>query len=117
MVEAKGGDSDTKQIDTDQPHGILKHGHVDHDAHVHFDEHEIAEYDKTRGQTMKIDDPKTPFYEDSNSDNDKDEEDEQEMDPTIKAHLDEAQQNRLANSKVTSGVKRKSNPGQISAAQ
>ena len=90
MVEAKGADSGTKQIDTDQPHGILKHGHIDHDAHVHFDEHEIAEYDKQRGQTMKIDDPKTPYNDESMSDDDKDDADEQEMDPTIKAHLDEA---------------------------
>ena len=33
--------------------------------HVHFDEVEIAEYDKTRGQCMKIDDPKTPYHDSS----------------------------------------------------
>lgn len=28
---------------------------------AHFDEAEISEYDKQRGQCMKIDDPKTPW--------------------------------------------------------
>lgn len=28
-----------------------------------FNEEEIAAYDSTRGQCMKIDDPKTPFHE------------------------------------------------------
>ena len=28
---------------------------------AHFNEEEITEYDKLRGQCMKIDDPKTPF--------------------------------------------------------
>ena len=32
---------------------------------MHFDEVEIAEYDKTRGQCMKIDDPKTPYHDSS----------------------------------------------------
>ena len=39
-----------------------KHAHPI-DAHVHFDEVEIAEYDKTRGQHVKITDPKTPYAE------------------------------------------------------
>lgn len=29
--------------------------------HVHFNESQIAEHDKTRGTRMKIDEPKTPF--------------------------------------------------------
>ena len=32
-------------------------------ASVHFDEQEIEEYNKHRGQHQKIDDPKTPFQE------------------------------------------------------
>jgi hypothetical protein len=28
---------------------------------VKFDEEELTEYDKTRGQKMKINDPKTPY--------------------------------------------------------
>ena len=35
---------------------------------VHFDEQELFEYDKTRGQCMKIDDPKTPYHEYSDED-------------------------------------------------
>lgn len=31
---------------------------------AHFDEFELTEYDKTRGQCMKIDDPKTPYCDD-----------------------------------------------------
>ena len=29
--------------------------------HVTWDEEQIAEHDKTRGQKMKIDEPKTPY--------------------------------------------------------
>jgi hypothetical protein len=29
---------------------------------ISWNETEISEYDKTRGQTMKIDDPPTPFH-------------------------------------------------------
>jgi len=31
--------------------------------HAHFDDAELEEYDKTRGQKMKITDPKTPYHE------------------------------------------------------
>ena len=30
-------------------------------VHVTWDEEQLAEHDKTRGQKMKIDEPKTPF--------------------------------------------------------
>ena len=91
MVEATGG-SGAQEIDTSNPLGILKQGHVDHDARVHFDEHEIAEYDKQRGQCMKIDDPKTPVHEeDEDSDSQQAQKDEvEELDPELKEHLDEA---------------------------
>ena len=35
---------------------------------AHFDEDELNEYDKQRGKCMKIDDPKTPFHDDSEED-------------------------------------------------
>ncbi|KRX05720.1 hypothetical protein PPERSA_09860 [Pseudocohnilembus persalinus] len=31
--------------------------------HLHWDEEAIEEYDKTRGQTMRVDEPKTPYEE------------------------------------------------------
>ena len=31
---------------------------------AHFDEDELNEYDKTRGQKIKIDEPKTPYHDD-----------------------------------------------------
>jgi hypothetical protein len=32
--------------------------------HAHFNDSELDEYDKSRGQKMKITDPKTPYHED-----------------------------------------------------
>ena len=61
---------ESKQIDTSQPQGILKHTQENHEAHVHFNEQEIAEYDKQRGQCMKIDDPKTPYNDGSDASDD-----------------------------------------------
>ena len=44
--------------------GIIKTTHQeDSEKHAHFNEVEIAEYDKQRGQCMKIDDPKTPYHD------------------------------------------------------
>lgn len=34
---------------------------------AHFDEQELTEYDKTRGQKMVIDDPKTPWEDEDPS--------------------------------------------------
>jgi hypothetical protein len=31
--------------------------------HAHFDEFELEQYDKTRGQHQKIPDPKTPYID------------------------------------------------------
>ena len=59
---------------------------------------------------MKIDDPKTPFNDDSMSDGDYDPE-AAKADPETEKHLSDAQKNRMANSKTTSGVKRKSDAG------
>ena len=67
---------------------------------------------------MKIDDPKTPFYEDSGSDKDDEDPETVQVDPALQNHLDEAQQNRQANAKTTSGVTRKNVPSEsLSAAQ
>ena len=117
MVEATGGSGSSKMIDTDQPSGILKHGEDfdEKDRHAHFDEHELAEYDKTRGQTMKIDDPKTPFNDDSQEEDDDYDPETAKVEPQIQESLEAAQHNRMANAKTTSGVKRKSNPGAAAA--
>ena len=50
---------------TTDAHGILKNAtEASQKAQgVHFDEQELFEYDKTRGQCQKIDDPKTPYHE------------------------------------------------------
>ena len=42
--------------------GILKTNPIKKvKAHIKFDEESIMEYDKLRGQKMKIDEPKTPY--------------------------------------------------------
>jgi len=96
-----------------QPHGILKHDHSSQSRHVQFDEQEIAAYDAQRGRCMPIDDPKTPFHEENDSDEDMrdGEEEKVEIDPELAAHLNEAKQNLVANSVCTSGVQRIQKPG------
>lgn len=49
-------------------HGILKRG----DSHkkvtgIHWDEPTLAEHDKDRGTRMKIDEPKTPYHHEQDS--------------------------------------------------
>ena len=56
---------------------------------------------------MKIDDPPTPFNDESMSDDDYDPE-AARADPETEKQLSDAQKNRIANSKTTSGVRRKS---------
>ena len=52
-----------------KPRSILKRSSIalpnppDHNKHTNFNEKELEEYDKTRGQKMKIDEPKTPYHE------------------------------------------------------
>lgn len=60
--------------------------------HVHFDEVEIAEYDKTRGQCQKIDDPKTPYHAESSEDEEMTKElaPGDDADPETLKHLEEA---------------------------
>lgn len=69
--------------------------------HVHFDEVEIAEYDKTRGQCQKIDDPKTPYHAESSEDEEMTKElaPGDDADPETLQHLEEAHKNRNLNAK------------------
>lgn len=65
---------------------------------AHFDEEELSEYDKTRGQCMKIDDPKTPWEDDEDQSADIEMTNEmEESDPIIDGHLEEARVNREKN--------------------
>ena len=65
MVESTQSNAKGAQEEQDgNVQGILKNVHELGGAKgVRFDELEIAEYDKTRGQCQKIDDPKTPYHE------------------------------------------------------
>ena len=100
MVESNQTKANSANYQEAKP--ILKNqlGATGEDNHVHFDEVEIAEYDKTRGQCMKIDDPKTPYHDSS-----EDEEMTKELapgedaDPETLKHLEEAQENRNLNAK------------------
>jgi len=62
-----------------KPISILKRSSValpnqaNHNNSAQFNEKELAEYDLTRGQKMKIDEPKTPYAE-AISDSEEDEE-------------------------------------------
>ena len=50
--------------DTDQVEGILNVGKKKKEFKVTWDEEQLAEHDKTRGNKMKIDEPKTPYVTD-----------------------------------------------------
>ena len=50
--------------DTDQVEGILNVGKEKKKFKVTWDEEQLAEHDKTRGNKMKIDEPKTPYVTD-----------------------------------------------------
>ena len=94
-----------------EAHGILKNAHEGGGPkHAHFDEAEIAAHDATRGQCMKIDDPKTPFHEEESDDEDMGAagagNNEEVVDPELDAHLAEAKANQAANAITISGVKR-----------
>ena len=102
MVESTQGNAKGAQEEQDgSVSGILKNVHeAGGGKGVHFDEIEIAEYDKTRGQCMKIDDPKTPYHEYSDDDEMTNENGvETVVDPVVLEHLQEAQQNRDLNAK------------------
>jgi len=64
---------------------------------AHFDEQEITEYDKTRGQKMVIDDPKTPWEDDEPSADIEMTNEQDDLDPMIEKHLEEARVNREKN--------------------
>ena len=95
-------------VESNQPKGpnpILKHNEDQakkgNDG-VHFDEDELTAYDKTRGQKMKIDDPKTPYCEDdSGEDHDMTLEADEQVDEIVAAHLYTAQTNKALNAKTT----------------
>lgn len=69
---------------------------------AHFNEEEISEYDKQRGQCMKIDDPKTPWehYDeehDASADVEMSHEQQEEYDPVVEGNLEMARLNREKN--------------------
>ena len=55
------------ELNQDQP-SIMKAAQINQGKsdkpHVTWDEEQLAEHDKTRGQKMKIDEPKTPYVTD-----------------------------------------------------
>ena len=63
---------------------------------VTWDEKGIEEHDKERGQTMKIEEPKTPYYADSPSEEEEDEKMEDEKE--LQEHLAIANNNAAKNS-------------------
>ena len=108
MVEAS---NNVNPDSGEEAHGILKNAHEGGGPkHAHFDEAEIAAYDATRGQCMKIDDPKTPFHEEESDDEEMGatgaDNNVEVVDPELDAHLAEAKANQAANAMTTSGVKR-----------
>ena len=64
---------------------------------AHFDDTELNEYDKTRGQKMKIDDPKTPYHDDVDDEEMTNEAVNEPEDPVIEGHLTHAKKNRDLN--------------------
>ncbi len=67
--------------------------------HAHFNEDELTDYDKTRGQKQKIDEPKTP-YNDEEPEELADHEmtnEQEEVDVIVESHLEEARINREKN--------------------
>lgn len=66
---------------------------------AHFNEDELNDYDKTRGQKQKIDEPKTP-YADEDPDQLADHEmtnEQEDIDEEVEHHLEEARINREKN--------------------
>ena len=70
---------------------------ADPNARVTFDEYELAEYDKTRGQCMKIDDPKTPYEEEQEEIARLAEQENEMVDEVVKSSLELANENRNKN--------------------
>ena len=66
---------------------------------AHFNEDEINDYDKTRGQKQKIDEPKTPFADDEPEELEDHEmtNEQEEIDVEVEHHLEEARINREKN--------------------
>jgi|LauGreDrversion4_2_1035121.scaffolds.fasta_scaffold427832_1 hypothetical protein len=67
--------------------------------HAHFNEDELNDYDKTRGQKQKIDEPKTP-YNDEEPEELADHEmtnEQEDVDVVVESHLEEARVNREKN--------------------
>lgn len=70
--------------------------------HAHFNEDELNDYDKTRGQKQKIDEPKTP-YNDEEPEELADHEmtnEQEDIDVIVEQHLEEARKNREKNAQL-----------------
>lgn len=70
--------------------------------HAHFCDAELDEYDKSRGQKMKITDPKTPYHEDEEEPylNEASSDVVESEDVEIMEHLKAAKINREKNAKM-----------------
>jgi hypothetical protein len=93
--------------------------------HAHFNEDELNDYDKTRGQKTKIDEPKTPYH-DEDPDGSVDHEMtnvQEEIDVEVEGHLEEARINRDKNAHMIDaaltqlGSNHKSNSGQVNISE
>lgn len=68
--------------------------------HAHFDESELNEYDKQRGQKVKIDEPKTPWEDEDPSIDIEMTNEQDEIDPEVETHLEEARINKDKNVQI-----------------
>ena len=93
--------------------------------HAHFNEDELNDYDKTRGQKTKIEEPKTPYHdEDPDGSIDHEMTNEQdEIDVEVEGHLEEARINREKNAHMIDaaltqlGQDNKSKSGQVNISE
>lgn len=93
-----------EQSESNKKGSILKNGKsgekITESLGIKWDEEVIAEHDKTRGQTTKIDEPKTPYHERSDDEDAGDEDDEAPESIEIKKHLSQAEENCKLNAEL-----------------